>query len=80
LPSQLGLVQGLKPWFGALMFTGMAFLFSGIAVALTVIIRTLQMQEKVLRNFGHGPASPLFLPRSLLLLEGPGVIVTGPPP
>ena len=51
LLSQLGLIQGLKPWFVALMFTGMSFLFSGIALALTVIIRTLQTQEKVLRNF-----------------------------
>jgi hypothetical protein len=51
LLNQLGLITGLKPWFGALMFTGMAFLFSGIAVALTVIIRTLQTQEKLLHNF-----------------------------
>ena len=49
--NQLGLIQGVKPWLAALRYLGMALLFSGITVALTVIIRTLQHQEKSLRNF-----------------------------
>ena len=49
--NQLGLIQGVKPWLAALRYLGMALLFSGITVAVTVIIRTLQHQEKSLRNF-----------------------------
>jgi hypothetical protein len=49
--GQLGLIQGIKPWLAALRYMGMALLFSGITVALTVIIRTLQHQEKSLRQF-----------------------------
>lgn len=49
--NQLGLIQGVKPWLAALRYLGMALLFSGITVALTVIIRTLQHQEKSLHNF-----------------------------
>jgi hypothetical protein len=49
--NQLGLIQGVKPWLAALRYLGMALLFSGITVALTIIIRTLQHQEKSLRNF-----------------------------
>jgi len=49
--QQFGLIQGIKPWLGALRFTGMALLFTAITLALTVIIRTLQAQEKVLRGF-----------------------------
>jgi hypothetical protein len=51
LLRQLGAIQGVKPWLGALRYTGMAFVFTAITVALTVIIRTLQHQEKTLRNF-----------------------------
>ncbi len=49
--NQLGVIQGVKPWLAALRYLGMALLFSGITVALTVIIRTLQHQEKSLRTF-----------------------------
>ena len=51
LLRQLGAIQGVKPWLGALRYTGMAFVFTAITVALTIIIRTLQHQEKTLRNF-----------------------------
>jgi hypothetical protein len=51
LLDQLGLIKGVQPWLNVLRFTGMALLFTAITVALTVIIRTLQAQEKTLRNF-----------------------------
>lgn len=51
LLQQLGLIKGTLPWLGFLRFLGMAFLFTAITVALTVIIRTLQHQEQTLRNF-----------------------------
>ncbi len=51
LLAQLGLIMGTLPWLGFLRFSGMAFLFTGITVALTVIIRTLQFQEKTLEKF-----------------------------
>ena len=49
--DRLALITGIKPWLGALRFGGMALLFTAITVALTVIIRTLQAQEKTLRGF-----------------------------
>jgi hypothetical protein len=51
LLRQLGAIKGTLPWLGALRFLGMAFLFTAITVALTVIIRTLQHQEQTLRSF-----------------------------
>jgi hypothetical protein len=51
LLRQLGVITGAKPWLAALRYTGMAFIFTAITVALTVIIRTLQHQEKTLRGF-----------------------------
>lgn len=51
LLTQLGLTAGALPWLSFLRFLGMAFLFTGITVALTVIIRTLQFQEKTLHKF-----------------------------
>ena len=51
LLRQLGAIEGVKPWLSALRYTGMAFVFTAITVALTVIIRTLQHQERTLRNF-----------------------------
>ncbi len=51
LLNQLGLITGTLPWFGVLRFLGMALLFTGITVALTVVIRTLQFQERVLTRF-----------------------------
>ena len=49
--DRLALIQGIRPWLGALRIGGMALLFTAITVALTVIIRTLQGQEMVLRRF-----------------------------
>ena len=51
LLSQLGLIKAQLPWLGFLRFLGMSMLFTGITVALTVIIRTLQHQEKTLKTF-----------------------------
>lgn len=51
LLQQLAIIQGTLPWLNALRLLGMAFLFTGITIALTVIIRTLQFQEKVLEKF-----------------------------
>jgi len=51
LLDQLGLIQSAQPWLNALRFSGMALLFTAITLALTVVIRTLQAQEKTLRNF-----------------------------
>jgi hypothetical protein len=54
LLSSFGLIKGIQPWLGALRFLGMAFLFTAITIALTVIIRTLQHQEKSLKMFIKG--------------------------
>ena len=51
LLSQLGLITSTLPWLGLFRFAGMALLFSAITIALTVIIRTLQFQEKTLQKF-----------------------------
>ena len=51
LLRQLGAIEGIKPWLSALRYSGMAFVFTAITVALVVIIRTLQHQEKMLRTF-----------------------------
>jgi hypothetical protein len=49
--QRLGFITGIKPWLGALRFAGMALLFTAITVAVTVMIRTLQAQERNLRGF-----------------------------
>jgi len=51
LLRQLGTISGAKPRLSALRYTGMAFIFTAITLALTVIIHTLQHQEKTLRSF-----------------------------
>ena len=51
LLAQLGLIQFTLPWLSFFRMLGMAFLFTGITVALAVIIRTLQTQEKTLLKF-----------------------------
>jgi hypothetical protein len=51
LLAQLGLITGTLPWLSFLRFVGMALLFSRITIALTVIIRTLQFQERALQKF-----------------------------
>lgn len=56
LLTALGVINGALPWLGFLRFLGMSFLFTGITIALTVIIRTLQFQQRSLENFvrAHG--------------------------
>lgn len=54
LLSQLGVITSSLPWLGFLRFLGMALLFTGITVALTVVIRTLQFQEHTLEKFIAG--------------------------
>jgi len=51
LLNQLGLITGMLPWLGFFRFAGMAFVFTAITLALTVIIRTLQTQENLLNKF-----------------------------
>ncbi|MCK5314513.1 MAG: hypothetical protein KAJ53_05295 [Anaerolineales bacterium] len=51
LLNQLRTIVNTLPWLNALRFTGMALLFTAITVALTVVIRTLQFQEKSLEKF-----------------------------
>ena len=51
LLAQLSVIKATLPWLTALRFLGMSLVFSAITVALTVIIRTLQHQEKTLNNY-----------------------------
>lgn len=51
LLAQLGVVSSFADWLSPLRMVGMAFLFSGITIALTVIIGTLRMQTAMLMNF-----------------------------
>ena len=51
LLQQLGTIQATLPWLTFLRFLGMALLLTAITAALTVIIRTLQMQNKLLSGF-----------------------------
>ncbi len=51
LLDQLGVITSTLPWLGVLRFLGMAFLFTGITVALTLIVRTLQFQEETLEKY-----------------------------
>lgn len=51
LLAQFGTLSGSLKWLAALRFLGMAMLFTGITVALTVILRTLQTQEMMLAGF-----------------------------
>lgn len=51
LLAHLGLIKANLPWLGFFRFLGMSFLLTGITVALTVVIRTLQTQEKTLQKF-----------------------------
>ena len=51
LLSQLATIQASLPWLATLRFLGMGLLLTAITVALTVIIRTLQMQNKMLSGF-----------------------------
>jgi hypothetical protein len=51
LLNQLGTITATLPWLGFLRFLGMALALSAITAALTVVIRTLQHQEDMLRSF-----------------------------
>lgn len=51
LLSQLGTVSSFAQWLNPLRMIGMAFLFSGITIALTVIIGTLKTQARLLIGF-----------------------------
>ena len=51
LLTQLGVVGSFAKWLNPLRLTGMAFLFTGITVALTVIIGTLRLQADLLVKF-----------------------------
>ena len=51
LLNQLGMVSSYAKWLNPLRIVGMAFLFTGITVALTVIIGTLRMQAGMLVQF-----------------------------
>jgi hypothetical protein len=51
LLSQLAIISSYAFWLNALRMIGMAFLFTSIAIALTVIIGTLRLQSKVLLKF-----------------------------
>jgi hypothetical protein len=51
LLSQLGVVSSFAAWLNPLRMVGMAFLFSAITLALTVIIGTLKGQAHLLIKF-----------------------------
>jgi hypothetical protein len=51
LLSQLGFVSFFALWLNPLRMIGMAFLFTGITIALTVIIGTLRQQAGILVKF-----------------------------
>jgi len=51
LLNQLGVVSSFGKWLEPLRMIGMAFLFTGITLALTVIINTLMTQAKMLSRF-----------------------------
>jgi hypothetical protein len=51
LLSQLGVVTSFGKWIAPLRMIGMAFLFTAITLALTVIIGALRMQAGMLVTF-----------------------------
>jgi len=51
LLSQLGVVSSFAFWLNALRMVGMASLFTGISLALMVIIGTLRLQARLLVGF-----------------------------
>jgi len=51
LLTQLGLVSSFADWLNPLRMVGMAFLFTAITLALTVIIGTLRTQAAMLVSF-----------------------------
>ena len=57
LLAQLGLVSSFADWLNPLRLVGMAFLFTAITLALTVIIGTLRTQAGMLAQLGGGRSS-----------------------
>ncbi|HEX9675030.1 MAG TPA: hypothetical protein VGA07_03550, partial [Anaerolineales bacterium] len=57
LLAQLAVVSSFADWLNPLRMVGMAFLFSGITLALTVIIGTLRTQAGMLAQLGGGRSS-----------------------
>jgi len=53
LLQQLGVIKASLPRLAALRFLGMGLVLTAITVALTVIIRTLQFQNKTLSSFAQ---------------------------
>ncbi len=51
LLQALGTIQATGPWLAVLRFLGMGLLFTAITLALTVVVRTLQHQERSLKRF-----------------------------
>ncbi len=51
LLAQLGVVASYSRWLNPLRMVGMSFLFTGITIALSVIIGTLRMQAEMLVKF-----------------------------
>lgn len=51
LLTQLGVVASFAKWLNPLRMVGMAFLFTGITLALKVIIGTLSLQASMLTKF-----------------------------
>jgi hypothetical protein len=51
LLSQLGTITATLPWLEALRVSGMAFILTAITLAVSVVVRTLQHQERALRTF-----------------------------
>ena len=49
--NQLKTVSSFSSWLNPLRMVGMAFLFTSITIALTVIIRSLMGQAKLLSRF-----------------------------
>ncbi len=58
LLNQAGSVFSFPFWLNPLRLAGMAFLFTGITIALTVIIGTLNMQAKMLAEFARRAIKP----------------------
>ena len=57
LLQQLGTVSSFAKWLNPLRMVGMAFLFTGITIALTVIIGTLRKQAELLIGFFYRATS-----------------------
>jgi hypothetical protein len=57
LLAQLAVISSYADWLNPLRLVGMAFLFTGITLALTVIIGTLRTQAAMLARLQGGQGS-----------------------